>query len=50
MKKYIYQITNKEFEVILETDDGFEWICDCGHVFSDEASFNNHACAERPHR
>ena len=22
----------------------------CGHVFNDEASFNNHACAERPHR
>lgn len=28
--KYFYQENDGEIEIILETEEGFEWICDCG--------------------
>lgn len=28
--KYIYQENGDDIEVLLETEDGFGWICDCG--------------------
>ncbi len=27
---YRYQENNGQVEVFLETEEGFEWICDCG--------------------
>jgi len=28
--KYTYQQNGEEVEVILEMNEGFEWVCDCG--------------------
>lgn len=40
MKKYFWQENNHEVEILLETDDGFSWICDCG-------SYNNNYSIEK---
>lgn len=32
MKRYFYQANAGGWEVILEEEDGFEWICDCGLI------------------